>query len=145
MNAEIMTKAEKIVAAASRHTAPENSEPYCVLALIDDEGYPTASTITPSRAEGLRRLTFCTGLESDKAKRIMKCGRAAVCFNSAAHNVTLVGTIEVVTAPEVKKEMWYDDLSFHFSGPEDPGYCVLRFTARRYNLFVDWQEIKGEF
>jgi hypothetical protein len=26
---------------------------------------------------------------------------------------------------------------------EDKGYCVLRFSTRRYNLLVDWKEAKG--
>jgi general stress protein 26 len=31
----------------------------------------------------------------------------------------LVGTIEVITDAEVKKEMWYDGLKDNFTRPED--------------------------
>ena len=54
-----------------------------------------------------------------------------------------VGTIEVLTDPVVKKEMWYGGLVNHFNGPEDPNYCVLHFKTERYNLLVDWKEVRG--
>ena len=114
---------------------------YCTLALIDKDGYPTASTITAAKSEGIEWVTFCTGLGSNKAERVRACNRASVCFNAeGGHNITLVGTIEIVTDPAVKQEMWYDGLQNHFSGADDPNYCVLRFQTERYNLFVDWQE-----
>ena len=138
MNDEIIAKAGEIILQKT------GTDSYCVLALIDENEYPTVSTITASKADGINWLTFCTGLGSRKAKRIEKCGRAAVCFNAdGAYNITLVGTIEIVTDPEVKKEMWYDGLAMHFSGADDPAYCVLRFKTERYNLFVDWQEASG--
>ena len=138
MSKELIQKAGEVIA---QYTGEES---YCTLALIDAEGYPTASTISVSKAGGIEWLTFCTGLESNKAKRIEKCNRAGVCFNKdGAHNITLVGTIEIVTDPDVKKEMWYDGMANHFSGFEDPGYCVLRFKTKRYNLLVDWQETAG--
>lgn len=42
------------------------------------------------------------------------------------------------------REMWYDGLSNHFSGPDDPNFCVIRFTTQRYSLFIDWEVVKGE-
>ncbi len=116
---------------------------YCVLGLIDEDGYPTISTITASKSEGLNWITFCTGLTSTKSNRISKCNRASVCFNSEDYNITLVGTIEILTDLEIKREMWYGGLINHFSGPDDPNYCVLRLKTERYNLFVDWTEVTG--
>lgn len=137
MNQDIITKAGEII---ERNTGEAN---YCVLALIDLDGYPTASTITPSKADGINWITFCTGLESTKSRRLSKRNRASVCFNASDHNITLVGTIEVLTDLDVKKEMWYAGLVNHFSGPEDPNYCVLRFKTERYNLLIDWKEVSG--
>lgn len=137
MHEEIIAKAAEII---RKNTGEET---YCVLALIDLDGFPTASTITASKADGIRSITFCTGLGGTRTKRIDRCNRASVCFNSPEYNITLVGTIEVVTDPEVKKEMWYGGLANHFSGPEDPSYCVLRFNTQRYNLLVDWKEARG--
>lgn len=138
MNEEIILRAGEIVA----QNTGEGT--YCVLALIDSEDYPTVSTITASKADGINWLTFCTGLGSDKSNRIKKCNRASVCFNSGEYNITLVGTIEIITDQDVKKEMWYGGLANHFSGPQDPNYCVLRFKTERYSLLVDWKEAQGK-
>ena len=137
MDKEIIKKAGEIV---------ENNTgelTYCVLALIDLDGYPTASTITASKAEGIKWITFCTGLGGTRTNRISKNNRASVCLNSDDYNITLVGTIDILTDLEIKKEMWYEGLANHFSGPEDPNFCVLRFNTERYNLLIDWNEVKG--
>ncbi len=137
MNEEIISRAGEIIAMNTGEGA------YCALGLIDSDGYPTVSTITASKADGINWLTFCTGLGSDKTKRIKKCQSASVCFNSNEYNITLVGTVDIITDPEVKTEMWYDGLANHFSSPQDPNYCVLRFKTERYNLLVDWKEANG--
>ncbi len=137
MEQELLKKAGEIV---ENNTG---AEAYCVLALIDTDGYPSASTISASKADGIKWLTFCTGLGGPKTNRIDQCKQASVCFNAPDYNITLVGDIEVVTDPEVKKEMWYTGLENHFKGPSDPNYCVLRFTTKRYNLLVDWKELRG--
>lgn len=137
MDQELITKAGDIV---------KNNigmETYCVLALLDLDGYPTASTITASKADGIHWITFCTGLGGTRTDRINKCNWASVCFNADDYNITLVGTMEIVTDPDIKKEMWYEGLSNHFNGPEDPNYCVLRFKTERYNLLVDWKSASG--
>ena len=139
MNQEIIARAGEIVAGKTGG----GNDGYCVLALIDKDGYPTASTISVSKAEDIRWLTFCTGLSSNKPSRIEMCDRASICFASADYNITLVGTIEILTDPETKKEMWYAGLENHFTGADDPNYCVLRFKTERYNLFVDWKEASG--
>jgi general stress protein 26 len=138
MHEEIIAKAGEIVGKNTGETS------YCVLALLDPDGYPTASTISASKTQGIQWITFCTGLDTPKTRRIVNCNRASVCFNSPDYNITLVGTMEVITDPEVKKEMWYGGLASHFSGPEDPNYCVLRFTTKRYSLLVDWKEARGD-
>lgn len=137
MNEKIISRAGEIVEKNTKEGT------YCELALIDLEGYPTVSTITASKADGINWLTFCTGIGSDKAIRVNKCNRASVCFNSDEYNITLVGTIDIITDPDVKKEMWYGGLTNHFSGSQDSNYCVLRFKTERYNLLVDWEEAKG--
>jgi general stress protein 26 len=137
MNQEIITRASVIV---ENRTGEMTS---CVIALIDLDGYPTASTITASKADGINWITFCTGLGGTRTNRINKCNQASVCFSADDYNITLVGTMEILVDPDIKKEMWYGGLSNHFSGPEDPNYCVLRFKTQRYNLLVDWQEARG--
>lgn len=136
MNETLLTRAGEIVA---QNTGMGT---HCALALIDLDGSPTVSTITASQGEGIQWLTFCTGFGT-RTQRIAHSNRASVCFNSPQYNITLVGSIEVITDPATKQQMWYSGLANHFSGPEDPGYCVLRFTTERYSLLVDWQEARG--
>lgn len=120
-------------------------EGYCVLALLDGEGYPTASTLSLSKAGGIGELTFCVHADSNKVRRARQDRRASVCFSSTGHNITLVGTMEVLTDPQTKKDMWYDALGGMFAGVDDPAYCVLRFTTKRYTLFFtdDYETISG--
>jgi general stress protein 26 len=140
MNEEIIARVEKIL--ANRATKEQGS---CVLALIDADGYPTAATISPAKIDGIRHITFCTGTSSNWVKRIEKCNRASVCLNSEPeqYNITLVGTIEVLTDLETKKEMWYEGMGFYFKGPEDPNFCVLQFATRRYSLMLNEHDVNG--
>lgn len=139
MNDKVIAGAEEII----KRKSIGGNKGYCTLAIIGTDGYPTASTISISKSDGIRWLTFCTGIGPGKVERIKKCNLASVCINSDEYNITLVGTIEVLTDPDIKKEMWYDGLENHFSGPDDPGYCVLRFRTERYNLLVDWEATCG--
>ena len=137
MNQEIIAKAADVIQAKTGGISG-GMEGYAVLALIDENGYPTASTLTISKADGIKWLTFLTGVESNKAKRISKCNKGSVCLSSSAYNITLVGTLEVLTDTDTKKEMWYEAMGAIMSGPEDPAHCVLRFNTERYSLlFAD--------
>jgi len=117
----------------------------CTLTLIDEDGFPTASVMTPSKADGINWLTFGTLLDENRAKRGAACNRASVCFGSTAYCLNLVGEVEVITSADVKQEMWYDALSVFFTGPDDPNYCVLKFTTKRYKFFrtSDGLEVGG--
>lgn len=141
MNEAIITHAEEILASRAK-----KEQGCCVLALIDVDGFPTVATISPSKIDGIRRITFCTGTGSNWAKRIEKCNRASVCFNSEKeqYNITLVGTIEVLTDLSAKKEMWYDGMRYYFKGPEDPNFCVLQFMTQRYSLMLNEHNSNGQ-
>ncbi|MFV0399443.1 MAG: pyridoxamine 5'-phosphate oxidase family protein [Oscillospiraceae bacterium] len=140
MNDKAIQKAAEYIYSRSAHGATADNGRYCTLCLMEEDGYPTASAITVSKNDGIKTLTFDTGLASNKAKRIEKCGKAAVNFCDDSVNITLVGDIEIVTDPAVKEEMWYPGMSHHFAGPDDPGYCVLRFTAKRYSILIMGEE-----
>ena len=145
MNQEYLKKAADIVARHSVHSGVSDKLLVCALGMLDVDGMPTVAAITAARSEGINWVTFSTGLASNKVKRL-KAGNtaASVCFLSETYNVSLMGTLEVLTDPAVKKENWYDALGHHFSGPDDPAFCVLKFTTKRYNLLVDFQEVRGE-
>ena len=139
---DAMTKANEIV--KKRSAAGEYKEQYCVLAQEDLDGRITAAVITASKSEGIKQLTFCSGLGSNWVKRVERDSRAAVCFDSDSYSITLRGMLEVLTDADTKKANWYSGLENHFSGVDDPNYCVMRFTTEKYKLFIDWIETEGE-
>jgi len=134
MSKEIITRAGEVIASKANYVGG-GMEGYCVLALTDENGYPTASALTLAKHDGIKWLTFCTSPDSNKTKRAGMCDRASVCIASSEYNITLVGTVEVVTDAATKKDMWFAPMAEMWSGPEDPSFCVLRFNTERYNLF----------
>ena len=116
---------------------------YCVLAQEDLDGSLTAAVITPSKSDGIGRLTFCSGKDSNWAKRAERDNRAAVCFDSDSYSITLRGKLEILTDEASRKENWYSGLEAHFSSVDDPNYCVLQFKTEKYKLFIDWEETEG--
>ena len=145
MSQTAITKAETII---KSKTAAENMGVGVTLSLLDHEGYPTTSTLSIANADGIRQLTFGVSLDSNKAKRVKNNSRASVCIfddnfeGDAYYNITLVGDMEILTDPATKKENWYEGLENHFpnGGIDDPNYCVLKFTTKRYSLWVDMNE-----
>ena len=144
MSKKAIAKAEEII---KNKTAAVNMGVGVTLSLLDNEGYPTTSTLSISKADGIRQITFGGALDSNKAKRAKANSRASVCIfdddyeSGAYYNITLVGDVEVVTDIEMKKETWYQGLEEYFpEGVDDPNYCVLKFTTKRYNLWVDIEE-----
>ena len=141
MNEKFITKASEII--RGRTASGEYKDQYCVLAQEDTDGRLTAAVITPSTADGIRQLTFCSGTQSNWAKRAECDNRAAVCFASEEYSITLRGKLEILTDAAIKQENWYSGLEGHFSGANDPNYCVIRFTTEKYKLFIDWEETEG--
>lgn len=143
---EIIARAGELIASKTGFIG-DGMEGHCVLALIDEDGYPSASTVTISKADGIKWITFLDGAGSSKEKRIAKCNRGSVCLSSSEYNVSLVGTLEVLCDPETKKEMWQEPMRAYFSGPEDPDYWVLRFNTERYSLYFadNDTEARGTF
>ena len=134
-------KAGQIISARTASGAYNNQ--YCVLAQQDLDGRLTAAVITASRSDGIKQITFCSGVGSNWAKRAANDSRAAVCFESDSYSITLRGRLEILTDETSKHENWYSGLESHFSGADDPNYCVLRFTTEVYKLFLDWEEVEG--
>ncbi|MFC5431138.1 pyridoxamine 5'-phosphate oxidase family protein [Paraburkholderia denitrificans] len=142
MNQDIVARASEIINAKTGYIGG-GMEGYAALALIDEDGYPTASTLTIAKADGIKWLTFATSLDRDSVQRIKNCNRASVCVNTSEYNITLVGTAEILNDAQTKNDMWFPIMGSEWSGPDDPEYCVIRFTTKRYSLFVGYEEVKG--
>jgi len=122
-------------------------EGYAVVSLIDDNGYPTSSTMTISKADGINWLSFLTDTNGAKAKRIANSSKACVCLASSEYHIALVGTAEIITDPIIKKEHWQEVATEFFKSDwNDPQWCVLKFAAETYNIFFadNDSEAKGK-
>ena len=143
MNKEIIAKASEIV--KSKSTEGVHIGAGIALTLIDNDGYPTTSCVSISKANGISEILFGGSLSSNRFKRARECSRASICIfdddyeGGSYYNITLVGDVEIVTDPDVKKNVWHDEMyGEHFEqGINNPDFAVLRFTTKRYNLWVD--------
>lgn len=52
-----------------------------------------------------------------------------------------MGTIDVITDPYLKKQLWLDWFINHFpGGVSDPNYCILKFTSKEGTVWLDKQD-----
>ena len=108
------------------------------LGVIDEDGYPSVSTVSPVNTENIFEAYFTTSLSGNKANRLIKCGRASVCFRTEYSNITLVGDAEILTDQETKSRCWQNWFIAHYPGGKtDPNYIVIKFTTRRVSLWID--------
>ena len=147
MSEILLDKAKELINKCTAHTRESGLTFDWVMALTDELGYPSASMISASRADGMNWISFCTGISANKPNRIRKDPRACIYLfeNKSYSGISLTGKIEIITDLEIKRQMWYDELADHFKGAEDDGLCVLMFRPERYNIFIDYQNICGEF
>jgi len=139
MNQEIVKRASELINAKAEYREGGMGG-YAALSLIDENGYPSATTFCITKADGINWLTFNTATDRPYAKRISKNDKACVCINSGAYTINLVGTAEALTDIESKKENWLPlmDHMPHWSGPDDPTLLIIRFTTQRYTIqFTD--------
>ncbi|MDR1703215.1 MAG: pyridoxamine 5'-phosphate oxidase family protein [Clostridiales bacterium] len=147
MSELLLKKAEALVNKCTAHTRESGLTFDWVMALTDELGYPSASMISASRADGMNWIAFCTGLNANKPNRARKDPRACVyLFESKSYSgISLTGQVEIITDSETKRRMWYDELKDHFNGPDDDGFCVMLFKPEHYNIFIEYQNISGDF
>ena len=130
LNAPLAIKAASIMKAAKEAT----------IATVDENGFPSASTISSIKTDGLKIVWFATGLKSGKVSRLSKNNKCSVCYCDGRNNVTLQGTVEILTDPDIKRQLWVDWFINHFpGGVEDATYCILKFVAKSVVLWVDSQ------
>jgi len=139
MNQDVIKRASELINSMSEYKL-EGMDGYAALSLIDDNGYPSATTFCITKADGIKWLTFNTAVDRPYAERIRKNNKACVCINSGAYTINLVGKAEALTDLESKKENWLPlmDNMPHWSGVEDPALLIIRFTTERYTIqFAD--------
>ena len=111
--------------------------PEVSLTSICEDGYPRTVTISNIKFDGIGTVWFSTGTNSVKVKHFIRDKRASVCYSVDGHNITLMGDVEVINEPEIKRELWLDWFINHFPlGVEDPNYCILKFVTKRAAVWI---------
>ena len=139
MNQEVIKRASELINSMAEYKLG-GMEGYAALSLIDENGYPSATTFCITKADGIKWLTFNTAMDRPYAKRIAENNKACVCINSSSYTINLVGTVEACTDMETKKANWFPffDETDHWTGIDDPNLLILRFTTERYTIqFTD--------
>lgn len=113
------------------------------IASIDDAGFPNVKALLrPRKVEGARVYYFSTNASSMRVAQYRANPKASLYFYKKGavkyEGLMLVGTMEVLEDPSVKKEIWRTgDKLFYRKGVTDPDYCVLRFTAHEGRYYTD--------
>lgn len=135
MNSNIIEKANVLV----------NSSKIAYISVIDENNYPTVSTISSIKTDGIFEAYFSTAINGDKARRIIKNNKVSVCYNINDDNVSLIGKAEIITDKDLKHSLWQDWFINHFPlGKDDPTYCVIKFTTEKVSLWIDFESAKFE-
>ena len=81
----ILARAAEIIA---QRTVRQDKDSFGTLITIDPDGSPVPTTISPSRSEGIRWITFCTGRGAPSPVRLDQNNKAAVCLNSPTYHIS---------------------------------------------------------
>ncbi|MBT3318451.1 MAG: pyridoxamine 5'-phosphate oxidase family protein [Clostridia bacterium] len=128
MDAKILNKANEIMKQAKQ----------AYVGSIDKEGYPNVATRSLIHPKDMSSCFFSTGTGANLMSNINQNNKAGVCIREGGNNISLHGTIEIITDKAIKEQMWLDWFINHFpKGVNDPTYCLLKFTAIRGTLWVD--------
>ena len=105
--------------------------------VIDENNYPSVSTVWPVMSEGVLEVYFSTSINSNKARRLLKNNKASLCYCDNESNITLVGEAEILNDQDTKSRLWQDDLIHHYPlGKTDPDYCIIKFSTNRVSLVI---------
>ena len=99
------------------------------LATVTEEGKPWVRYVF-GNADAELNFRFCTALCSDKIRHIRH--NANVHLSLGARDLLtskdwlqVVGFAEISTAQDERHAFWNDGFLAHFTGPDDPNYCVV--------------------
>lgn len=125
------------------------SQPYVILSTVDENGYPQARAMANLRKPGTLTGTpfspdsldtvFGTSAWRTKIVQLKKNPKASVyLLDDKTHQAALLlGTIEVVNDPEIKKNYWSKAfIAIYPQGPTSPDYAILRFKAEAFKIFA---------
>jgi general stress protein 26 len=109
-----------------------------MLGSIGKDDYPYIKGMMKMSNEGLKTVWFSTNTSSNKIDRFRYNPKASVYFVNFENfmGLMLLGEIEIFNDLETKKRFWIDGFEKYYTeGVDDPDYTILRFTAKKGNLY----------
>jgi len=110
---------------------------------VDADGFPNMKAMLPPRKrEGIKMFWFTTNTSSMRVAQYRENPNACLYFMDKRffRGVMLKGTMEVLENAESKEMIWKDgDTMYYPGGVTDPGYCVLKFTARQGRYYTNFK------
>jgi general stress protein 26 len=107
------------------------------LATLSETGEPRVRYVVGSADEQLT-LRFSTHLDSVKVQELRANAHVAVTMGATSTRssvwLQIEGVAEVRTDEAERRGFWFDELKGHFTGLDDPRYCVVRITPRSIGL-----------
>lgn len=118
------------------------------LASVTADGYPRIrAMLQPCRWEG-NQFYYHTNTSSPKVAQFRENPKAClyVSDEQTFKGVSLTGQVEVLDDTATKADFWRDGYRMYYpGGPEDPDYCLLRFTAQSGEAYADMQVTAFDF
>jgi PhnB protein len=138
MNQEAIAKAGEIIGARANYIG-NGMEGYATVTTIDENGFPSSTTMSISKADGINWLTFNSDANSNPVKRIAGNPKACVCLSSSEYHINLVGTFEILDDIESKRENWQEPLTEYYANVDEAiekGLTPIKFTTFSYNIYI---------
>ena len=107
------------------------------LASVDENGYPRICVLSCLKPEDIGTIIVSTGTNGTKVSHFRSSSKASVCFHDERDSVTLVGEVEFVTDISTKKDVFLDWMYDHFTGVDDPNYCVIAFHPKTACVWIE--------
>lgn len=117
-----------------------------IVASVDEDGFPNMKAMfVPRKIEG-NCYYFTTNTSSMRTNQFMKNSKASIYFYNKGRfkyeGIMLVGTMEVLQEPEIKKEIWRaGDTMYYPGGVTDPDYCIYKFTAVKGRQYCNLKNV----
>jgi len=109
-----------------------------VLATADENGVPQMRWMGAAHLEEPLTVYMVAGAQSRKMAQIAARAESQLMFQNQDYSrvATLTGTAELVQDAATKRRVWEGVASAadYFSGPDDPGFGVIRFRCRRVEM-----------
>ncbi|MBN1891902.1 MAG: pyridoxamine 5'-phosphate oxidase family protein [Clostridiales bacterium] len=107
------------------------------VASVDPEGYPRICVLSVLGEKEIGNIIVSTGAIGTKVAHFRENPKASVCVFDERDSVTLVGEVEFVTDMKIKKDVFLDWMYDHFTGVDDPNYCVIAFRPTVATVWIE--------